>query len=242
MAATDPLCKLEGQITGLVRRRQNRDFVLGVMGGDVDASAVAASLAGMGGAAMAIASLDSRETADFVEFSLDGVPVRGWFWRFPFAEGERIELVAERDAHGWMALGARRKHDGLVAVYPHCFEGRRAHYVSTFRFWGLVVAVIFLFMMALDAVFALFRGTFSVADQGAAYAVYGAYGLPALVAVFGFLAWRAGRKTEGLARTAERIFAGFGWEDPAGINLRKTSRALRREGDGRDYGLRVFRY
>ncbi|WP_183005386.1 hypothetical protein [Achromobacter sp. UMC71] len=31
MAATDSFCKLEGQITGLARRRQNRDFVLGVI-------------------------------------------------------------------------------------------------------------------------------------------------------------------------------------------------------------------
>lgn len=234
--------KLGGRITGLSRSRQSRDFVLDQIGGGVGASAVAAGLSGMGGAAIAIATLDSTEKADFVEFSIDGETVRGWFWRFPFDDGDQIELVAERGEQGWVAYGARREADGLVAVYPHCFEGRQAHYASTFRFWGIVVGAIFLFMMCLDTLFAMFRGTFSVSGQVSAVGEYLLYGLPALVAVFGFLAWRAARKTEGFARIAETIFSGFGWRNAGRINLRKTSKALRRDGDGRDYGLRYFRY
>lgn len=234
--------KLRGKIAALSRVRRSRDFVMEQLGGGVGASAVSAGLAGMGGAAIAIATLDSTEKADFVEFTLNGEPVRGWFWRFPFDEGDDIELVAERDGQAWIAYGARRPADALVAVYPHCFEGRRAHYASTFRFWGIVVGAIFLFMMCLDAIFAMFKGTFSLAGQLSAYAIYLAYGLPALMLVFGFLAWRGGRKTEGFARMAETIFAGFGWQNASRINLRKTSRALRREGDGRDYGTLYFRY
>jgi hypothetical protein len=213
--------KLKGRITGLSRSRQSRDFVLGQIGGGVGASAVAAGLSGMGGAAIAIAALDSTEKADFVEFSVDGETVRGWFWRFPFDDGDQIELVAERGEQGWVAYGVRREADGLVAVYPHCFEGRQAHYASTFRFWGVVVGAIF---------------------QLSAVGEYLLYGLPALVVVFGFLAWRAARKTDGFARIAETIFSSFGWSNVGRINLRKTSKALRRDGDGRDYGLRYFRY
>lgn len=238
----DKVRKLAGKIAGLRRVRRSRDFVMEQLGGGVGASAVSAGLAEMGGAAIAIATLDSTEKADFVEFTLGGEPVRGWFWRFPFDEGDDIELVAERDGQAWIAYGARRPADALVAVYPHCFEGRRAHYASTFRFWGIVVGAVFLFMMCLDAIFAMFKGTFSLAGQLSAYAIYLAYGLPALVLVFGFLAWRGGRKTEGFARLAETIFSGFGWRDASSINLRETSRALRREGDGRDYGTLYFRY
>lgn len=153
-----------------------------------------------------------------------------------------MELVAERAEEGWIAYGARREADALVAVYPHCFEGRWAHYVSTFRFWGIVVGAIFLFMMFMDAVFSMFKGTFSVENQLSAYVFYITQALPIVVLVFGFLAWRGGRKTEGFAKVAETIFSGFGWENPSRINLRKTSRQQRRKGDGRDYGLYVFRH
>lgn len=235
--------KLGGRIAGMKRSRRSRDFVLGQIGGDLGPSAVSASLAGMGGAAIAIATLDTSETADYVEFMLDGRPVTGWFWRFPFCDGDEVEAVAAESEGGvWSALGVRRKSDGLVAVYPHCVEGRWPHYASTFRFWGIVVGAIFLFMMGLDLVLSLFKGTFSVKGQLSAYAVYVAYLLPAILAVFGFLAWRAGRKTEALALAAEIMFEGFGWENPSRISLRKTSRRLRREGDGRDYGIYVFRY
>ncbi|SSW64472.1 putative type VI secretion system effector [Achromobacter agilis] len=234
--------KIAGKISDLSKSRRNRDFVLSQIGGDVGASAVAAGLAGMGGAGIAIATIDSSETADFVECTVNGEAVRGWFWRFPFQDGDAVELVAERDGDGWIAYGARRDADALVAVYPHCFEGRSSHYLSTFRFWGIVVAVVFVFMMCLDAVLALFRGSFSIENQLSAYGIYALYLLPGLLAVFGFLAWRGGRKTEGFARMAETVFKGFGWAHPARINLRATSKAKRLPGDGRDYGVRYFRY
>lgn len=236
------LHKLCGKIEGLTRSRRSRDFVMSQIGGGVEASAVSASLAGMGGAAISIASIDSNEKADFVEFSLNGESVRGWFWSFPFQEGDEVEVVAERSEDGWTAYGARRQADALVAVYPHCFEGRWAHYVSTFRFWGVVIGSIFLFLMVLDAVFSIFEGTFSVEEQLSAYVFYLTQSLPIVVLVFGFLAWRGGRKTEGFARIAENIFNGFGWANASRINLRQTSRRQRREGDGRDYGVRYFRY
>lgn len=240
--SNDPVRKIAGTITGLRQSRRNRDFVLSRIGKDLDASAMSASLAGMGGTATAIAGLDSSETADFVEFTLNGTAVRGWFWRFPFRDGDTVDVVAEADGEDWTAYGVRRNDDALVAVHPHCFEGRRSHYRSTFRFWGVVVAAIFMFMMCLDALLALFKGRFSIQNQLAAYGIYAMYLLPGLVLVFGFLAWRGGRKTEGFAQLAETIFKGFGWPDPGGINLRETSRKKRRAGDGKDYGTRYFRY
>jgi len=234
--------KLGGKIANLSRSRRKRDFVLSQIGGGVEASALSAGLTGMGGAGIAIASIDSTETADFVEFSLNGELVRGWFWRFPFREGDDVELVAERGEGGWTAYGVRREADDLVAVYPHCFEGRRSHYVSTFRFWGIVVGAIFLFMMCLDPIFAMFRGTFSLEEQLSAYFFYVTQALPIVVLIFGFLAWRGARKTEGFTRVAEMIFKGFGWSNPTGINLRAISKTKRRQGDGKDYGLRYFRY
>jgi len=234
--------KISGTISGLSKSWRNRDFILSQIDGDVGASAIAAGMAGMGGAGIAIATLDSSEIADYVEFTLNGETVRGWFWRFPFRDGDTVDLAAYRDGDGWTAYGGRRDSDSLVAVYPHCFEGRRAHYRSTFRFWGIWVGGIFVFMMFMDAVLALFRGELSIQGQLEAYGIYAVYLLPALLAVFGFLAWRGGRKTEGFAQVAETVFKVFGWTDPGGINLRAISKQKRREGDGRDYAVRYFRY
>lgn len=41
---------------------------------------------------------------------------------------------------------------------------------------------------------------------------------------------------------SERIFETFGWLDPAGINLKKTSKGKKRKGDGPGYGLWIFRH
>ncbi|MCC7634004.1 putative type VI secretion system effector [Stenotrophomonas rhizophila] len=235
------LRRIDGEIRGLRRSRQSFDLSEQIPE-NLAASVMAAGLAGMEASAVAMATLDATEQVDHVEFHCGDEPVQGVFWRFPFNDGDHLELAVERGANGWLAYGARRKTDGLVAVYPHSFEGRRAHFASTFRFWGIVLALIFLLMMVLDTIFAIARGTFGIADQLAAYGTYATYLLPALIVVFGFLAWRAGQKTVVSADIAERIFRGFGWRNPRWINLRKTSKALRKGGEGRDYGLRYFRY
>ena len=82
--AETTLPKLRGHIGDLKRSRRTRDFVLGQIGSGLGPAAVSVGLAGMGGAGIAIATIDSSETADFVEFTVNGEAVRGWFWRFPF--------------------------------------------------------------------------------------------------------------------------------------------------------------
>jgi hypothetical protein len=235
--------KLRGSIDGVKRSRRNRDFVMSQIGGGVGPAAVSASLAGMGGAAIAIATLDTTETADYVEFTLDGKPLQGWFWRFPFNDGDEVEVVAEESESGtWSALGVRRESDGLVAVYPHCFEGRWSHYFSTFRVWAAIMGFAFIVLLIIDLISALNAGNFSLSGHAWVYAIYFGYGLPAMLGASIFFAWLAGRKTEGFARFAEMVFRGFGWNNPSKLNLRAISKKKRKPGDGRDYGLRYFRY
>ncbi|MGE8686398.1 MAG: putative type VI secretion system effector [Achromobacter sp.] len=235
--------KLSGHIGELKRSCRTRDFVMSQIGGGVGPAAVSASLAGMGGAAISIATLDTTETADYVEFVLDGKPLRGWFWKFPFSNGDEVEVVAEPSETGpWSALGVRRESDGLVAVYPHCFEGRWSHYFSTFRVWAAIMGFTFIVILIFDLIQAVNRGNFSWSGQASAYAGYFGYMLPGLLGVSVFFTWLAGRKTEGFARFAEVVFRGFGWNNPSKLNLRAISKRKRKPGDGRDYGLRYFRY
>lgn len=231
--------RLEGTIGNLRRSRKRRDFVLAEIGGDTRATAVGAALSGMGGLAIGAASIDSTEEADYVEFDLGDQSLRGWFWRFPFAEGDRIAVTAETTPGGWVAYGAWREADGCVAVYPHCYEGVKSHFRSNARFWAWAYLAIYIVVLLLMLMTSMFDdGPVDWAVLGGAAACF----LPVGLLVFGFLAYRAARKTQGFARMAEQIFMGFGWADPANLNLRTTSKTKRRSGDPTDYGLRFFRY
>lgn len=235
--------KLSGEIRGLTRSRRRHDFVLSQIGGGLGPAAVSASLVGMAGAAISIATLDTAETADYVEFTLDGKPLRGWFWRFPFNDGDNLEVVAEASESGvWSALGARRESDGLVAVYPHCFEGRWSHYFSTFRVWAAIMGFTFIVVLIFDLILATKQENFSWSGHAWVYAGYFGFMLPGMLGVSIFFAWLAGRKTEGFARFSESVFRGFGWASPSKLNLRAASNKRRKPGDCRDYGVRYFRY
>lgn len=232
--------RLEGTIDNLKRSRKRREFVLSQIGGDTGLTAMSAAASGLGGLAAGAASVEASEAADYVEFDLDGKPVRGWFWRFPFVQGDWIEVVVEASTQGWLAYGARRQADGCVAVYPHCYQGVKSHYRSSARFWVWAFLAVFIVSMLLMAIPLMFDDN-PVQWAPLATGVLG-YGLPASLLVFGFLAYRATRKTIGFARMAEQIFEGFGWPDPANINLRRTSHAKRRKGDSNEYGNFFFRY
>lgn len=234
---------LNGQVRNLTRRRATRDFVLSQMGSNVGTApaAVSLALAGMGGAAISTASIDSNEEADYVEFDLEGQRVKGWFWRFPFSGGDELQVsVEDTQASGHrVAFGARRPRDGLVAVYPHCYEGTASHRRSSLRFYGafalgcwLVLAIIGVGITAFDD------------GEGRWGPLFEALGFLLLLmfALYGFLGYRATKKLSGFASLAEQVFQAFGWHDPRNINLRKTSRAKRGEKEQADYGYFFFRY
>lgn len=60
-----------------------------------DVMAGTAGTAGLSGQAIATAShaASLAEDADYVEFDLDGKPVKGWVWRSPFKEGDAVEVA-----------------------------------------------------------------------------------------------------------------------------------------------------
>ena len=232
--------RLQGRIAGLRKTRKERDFVLSQIGGvGLGASAVGAALGGMSGASIGIATMDTEEAADYVEFELDGRPVQGWLWRFPFQDGDTVELVGEPAGDRFVAYGVRRPEDGLVALYPHCVEGWRSHLKSNLRFWAWVFAGLYAIALGIMIVLALSRDGI---DMTHFLTMVVGYSLPMCVLVFGFLAWRATAKLKGFALMSEAVFRGFGWPEPARINLRERSRARRQAGDPSGYGDFFFRY
>lgn len=239
--------KLSGRVRNLLRRRVNEDFVLGEIGGRVgtDATAIGLAATGMTGAAMNVASIDSHEDADYVEFELDGCRVKGWFWRFPFSEGDALEVAAEasrgaRDGPPqWLAYGARRPSDGIVAVHPHCHQGTVAHRRASLRFYAGFAFACYLVGVCFSVGFALFGDD---PERWANLPGFLALQAGVMAALYGVLGFLATRKLAVFPRLAEAIFRAFGWPDPARIDLRKRSRDKRGEKEASDYGYFFFRY
>ena len=129
---------LRGRISHYRAERHFADFVfndqdrkgMGVL-------AVAAGLAGLSGQAVGMASAagSTKEEADYLQFEIDGKPVKGWVWRSPFQEGDRVEVVAEWQTDHYELYAITRPADNTIALYPHCSRGSKSHWRNAWWWW-----------------------------------------------------------------------------------------------------------
>lgn len=132
---------LRGVVSNFSKERATGDFLLS----DADRSAagltaVAAALAGSGGA-VGLASLAGiKEEADKVQFELNGKKITGWLMWSPFKNGDEVEVVAELLRDGtYRSFAVLKPEDRTIALYPHCSRGRIAHYKNSLKwfFYGI---------------------------------------------------------------------------------------------------------
>jgi hypothetical protein len=229
--------RLRGTIRNLKVTRGNASFVftaadqsrLGIL-------AVASALAGLDGQAAASShyASDLEEAADFIEFDLDGQPVKGWVWRNPFRDGDAVHVAAERVEDRWEAFGILRPADRTLALYPHCSRGRATHYKNAVKWWllaggGSIVLVFF------PGMYALFGNEiFQLEEPWIAFVC--------LMAAFGVMTFFLTRKWLPFVRVAERVFRTLGLPDPSNIDLVKSSKAQRKASDPGEFGTFYFRY
>ena len=230
------LTKLSGRIQGYKRRREAASFVFS----DADqnkmgAIAVAASLVGLGGAAVATAAnaTNVEEEADFVEFSLDGMPVKGWVWRSPFNEGDEVEVAGEMHHDFVEVFGIARPADRTVALYPHCSRGSARHMKNAFKWWLWLGCGIPILMYALVMFYV--GGLEAVSD------IYFIGGCAALMAFTAAMFVSLARKWLPFVRLSEKVFRTLGWPDPGNVDLVRSS-ATRRKTDSDEFGTFYFRY
>lgn len=240
-AESSPTQLLRGRIQNLRSTRQSQEFFFT----DADrvamgATAVAASLAGLGGVAIGLAASadDTAEEADLLEFELDGKSIRAWVWVSVFKEGDEVEIVAEQLGQVWHAFGIRRISDRIVALHPHCSRGRYAHYKATARWWiGLTAA----FLLAFN-IFAAIVLYFSGDNDW--YGILNLFlgGGVIVLAITGIIAFRISRKMMKFVRLAEGIFSGFGWRGVKSIDLPAITRKSKHPGEPGALGVLYFRY
>lgn len=234
----DGLVKLSGAVRNLKVTRASASFVftesdqtkMGVV-------AVAAAIAGLGGQAMATASNASalEEEADYLEFELDGQPVKGWVWRNPFKEGDEVSVAAERRADGhWEAFGVQRPADRTVALYPHCSRGRVRHYKNAAWWWFFGWGGVSIFVMAL--LVSMTRGISNFFETDSLQV------LVVLMTFLGVMTFSLSRKWMPFVRLAEKVFRTLELPDPSNVDLVKSSKAQRTERDPGEFGTFYFRY
>jgi hypothetical protein len=232
---------LHGHMRNLRKKRGRRDFVFTANDRSrMGATAIAAGLAGLGGAAAGLGSMamDTTEEADLIEFELDGTSVKAWLWVSMFEEGDEVEVVAEPNGDCWIGYGVRRVSDRIVALHPHCSRGRFAHFRASARWWGALTTGLFVFLYALIAVLASFQSTV----DWAALAKAGALGGAGLALILAGIAYRISTRYVGFVDLAEQIFEVFGWPDVRNIDLPAITKKSRKPDDPGGLGILFFRY
>ena len=234
----DGLVKLTGTIRNLKVTRDTASFVftesdqtkMGVI-------AIAAALADMGGQAMSTSSNANamEEEADYLEFDLDGQPVKGWVWRNPFREGDVVEVAAENTGKNWEAYAVARSLDKTIALYPHCSRGKVRHVKNAFKWWLIGGSVVVIGTGALGLSLAGI-GNIKNLIQPYMYISFGA------MAFFALMTWSLTRKWMPFVSLAEKVFRTLELPDPSNIDLVKSSKAQRTEQDPGEFGTFYFRY
>ena len=234
---------LRGRIRNLRKIRCRRDFMF--TSDDrtkMGATAVVASLAGLGGVATGLGAMaiDTTEEAELLEFELDGVMVRAWVWMSVFNEGDEVEVVAEPDGNAWLGYSVRRVSDRIVALYPHCSRGRNAHYKVSVAWFLKLTGCIVLAAYLLMAAISFFSG-----DSFREFASFALAMVPAMLissTILGVIAYRISRKYLGFVRLAERVFHVFGWSDVKNIDLPAITKMSKKPDDPGALGILFFRY
>jgi len=232
---------LHGEIAGLKRARRSHDFILTEMQQDqIAVTAIGANVMGMGAAGIGLLNMaaNSEEEADWVEFELDGKQVKGWLWLMPMCNGDTVQVAAQRVGENrYIAYAIKRESDDVVSVYPHAIRGRKALYR-----WLTKIMLCIHVPLNLMAMFFMHTPKDSGENLWPFIFFMSAAFMLTLI-IFSIIFYRVSRKMMGVVIMAETIFRTFGWQNVENIDLHKSSRENRRQGDKKfDYGNYYFRY
>lgn len=235
---------LKGRIANYKRKREEASFVftdddregLGVI-------AIAAGLAGLSGQAISTASAaaSAEEEADYLEFEIDGKPIKGWVWRSPFTEGDEVEVAAEWQEDHYELCAIARPQDRIVALYPHCSRATSSHWWNAWKWWLLGTGIFLMVGGGAGELYMrlVYGGTVFFDDTGV-FMIKGLLGF--FYPIFALMTWSLARKWMPFVRLSEKVFRAFGWANPASVDLVKRSKEGKMGDEKPEYGVFYFRY
>jgi hypothetical protein len=235
------LIKLAGKMSNYQVSRQEASFIF--TDGDkntLGVIAIAASLAGMGGQAISVASnaTSTAEEADYVKFNLGDKALQGWLWRSPFREGDEVEVAAEWQSDHYEVFSVARPSDKTIALYPHCSRAKARHIKNALTWWLITIIT---FQLSLS-IFFLTIGSDAFLDLWN-YMLYEAIWMPAGLMIFlGIAITSMARQWMPFVRVADKVFVTLGLPNPQDIDLVKSSKKQRSSLDTPEFGSMYFRY
>ena len=237
---------LKGRMLSYKRRRGEASFVFSDDDRDgLGAIAIAAGLTGQSGQAISIASAaaSTEEEADYLEFEINGKPVKGWVWRSPFKEGDEIEVAAEWQNDHYELFAIARPEDRIIALYPHCSRGGSSHWRNAWRLWFFGTSLFIVLGIAFLEVIGLFQSEAHSLEfhlQFLQVMVFGFVGF--FYPVFALMTWSLARKWMPFVRLSEKVFCAFGWDRPESVDLVKRSKEYKIDDAPPENGVFYFRY
>lgn len=238
------LVRFDGIIKGYKSTRLSASFVftendqnhMGVV-------AVAAALAGLGAQAMAVASnaTSVEEEADFLEFELGDVSLKGWVWRSPFREGDDVRVAAEWNGEYYEIFGITRPSDRMIALYPHCSRAKTRHILNAVKWWLIVSIGIQIFVTILAYFMLGLQRTLVFLNEFMALAA-GKWIVGGLTVVLGVATFSITRQWMPFARVAEKVFRILELPNARNLDLVKSSKLQRTDKDAAEFGSFYFRY
>jgi len=174
-----------------------------------------------------------EELAEYVEFELNGEPIRGWVWRSPFREGDVVDVAAEWQDDHYEAYGIARPSDKMIALYPHCSRSTERHIRNAAKWWVIWNAGYFGFTAALTI---LLLGV-EMLREPVFFWLNGAIAI-----VFILMFFSLAKQYMPFGRVAEKIFTVLDLPNPRKVDLVHSSKAQRTLDDAPEYGTFYFRY
>lgn len=234
--------KISGHISRYKRTRENASFfftesdqtAMGVM-------AVASAAVGLPGVAASLSfnSSSMEEEADFVEFELNGKKVRGWLWRSPFNEGDKVDVAVEKRGDYYELFGIINKDARIISLYPHCSRGSLSHLKNTLK-WALIFETIFFFILSLFTINSktgeIWLWTQLISNPSIRWMLAAVFFAITLIALSMILKWIP------FVRLAEKVFETLELPNPKYVDLVKSSKNLAMKGDAPECGIMYFKY
>jgi hypothetical protein len=239
-----PPTKLCGRISNLKVTRASANFFFTESDqAGMGMLAVGAGPVGVSGQAigMAIYSTDLEEEADYLEFDIDGQPVKGWVWRNPFKDGDEVEVASEWNGQFYESFGITRPKDKIIALYPHCSRGRNSHRRNGWKWWFTGTTA----MIILVAVFFFIAGLFKAESLSENIELL-KFGMGVVISTFypiaAIMTYSLLNKWIDFVYAAEKVFLVLGWDNIRDVDLPKRSQETKTGNEEYGYGTFFFRY
>lgn len=228
---------LEGEISQYRHQVKQANFMLTESeNSKMGVVALVAAAMGEGAAAAGTMSQTNQtEEAYYVEFNLGDKRCKGWVWVSLFENGDFVKVAAEKKSDGnYQIYSIYRPRDGMIALFPHCSRGRKAHYRACWRYLGYAILGYFI-LQSLLVIYATSGDVLGFIKLSSISILIG-------IVMLSIIGYSLIRKWMVFVKLSEKIFKTFGFKDVESIDLPQITQKSFKKGEMASAALGVYIY